>query len=84
MERPARKPYARSFLANPRGEALVTDGKIKSGDVVNGRRYLDVPFADNTEVKNSVQAKFDWDLELWHVDADISIDRIARWLPPTA
>ncbi|RAY13679.1 hypothetical protein DPM19_18615 [Actinomadura craniellae] len=51
------------------------------GDVIDGRRYLDVPFAEKDEAKRLVQAKWDPRLKLWHVAATVPRDRLRRWLP---
>ncbi|WP_280397970.1 DUF5710 domain-containing protein [Nocardia carnea] len=83
MERPARKPYTRQSSTNSPEKAPAAGADIKPGGVVGGRRYLEVPYAEKDEAKEAVRAKFDWDLKLWHVDASIAIDSIARWLPPT-
>ncbi|MGK8466486.1 AAA domain-containing protein [Nocardia cyriacigeorgica] len=83
MERPARKPYTRQSSTDSLEKAPAAGADIKPGDVVDGRRYLEVPYAEKDEAKEAVRAKFDWDLKLWHVDASIAIDSIAQWLPPT-
>ncbi|MGW3118747.1 AAA domain-containing protein [Streptomyces sp. NPDC001107] len=55
---------------------------IGPGSVVNGRLYLDVPFAEKDEAKRELGAKWDAPKRLWYVDAArVSREQARRWLP---
>ncbi|POM24247.1 exonuclease V subunit alpha [Actinomadura rubteroloni] len=69
MDRPARTPPPRT-----------ADG-VRPGDVRDGRRYLDVPYAEKDDVKRLVGAKWEPSLKLWHVDAALAREKLTRWLP---
>ncbi|GAA0992997.1 hypothetical protein GCM10009555_082940 [Acrocarpospora macrocephala] len=73
MERPARPP---------------SQGHAEHGTVINGRLYVSVSFHDKDDFKQAARAagmpaSWDKDRKLWHVDATIPRERIARWLPPS-
>lgn len=52
--------------------------------MVGGRLFLAVPYEEKDEAKQLVQARWDRDRKLWHVDADVPRDRVRRWLPEEA
>ncbi|MEV0524580.1 AAA domain-containing protein [Streptomyces sp. NPDC050439] len=61
--------------------AAMPDG-IGPGTVVDGRLYLDVPFAEKDEAKKLLNARWDKPKGLWYVDAArVSRDQARRWLP---
>ncbi|MBE1531739.1 AAA domain-containing protein [Actinomadura algeriensis] len=77
MDRPAR-----SWPTAPRRSTKTPPANgISPGDVVDGRLYLRVPFAEKDEAKSLVQAKWDPTHELWHVAASVPRTRLSRWLP---
>jgi hypothetical protein len=71
MDRPAHRP--------PKA-ASGTDG-VGPGSAVGGRLYLNVPYEEKDEAKRLVQARWDKERRLWHVDANIPRERVRRWLP---
>ncbi|WBO69410.1 AAA domain-containing protein [Streptomyces camelliae] len=55
---------------------------ISPGAVVNGRLYLDVPFAEKDEAKKLLGARWDKPNKLWYVDAArVTREQARRWLP---
>ena len=55
---------------------------IGPGSVVDGRLYLDVPFAEKDEAKRELGARWDAPKRLWYVDAArVSREQARRWLP---
>lgn len=76
MERPARS-YPRSSSTSRR-----VAGGPTPGEVVDGRRYLLVPFEEKDEAKRLVDARWDGSCGLWHVSEEVALERIKRWLPP--
>lgn len=77
MERPAR-----SFSPEPTPPSGI--GTHAPGDVVNGRRYLKVPFEEKDEAKRKFDAQWDKQSKLWHVSVDVPLEEIRHWLPPSA
>ncbi|MFB7321635.1 AAA domain-containing protein [Streptomyces sp. NPDC056190] len=62
--------------------AAQTSGDICPGDVVNGRLYLDVSYAERDEAKKQLGARWDKPNKLWYVDdARVSREQARRWLP---
>ncbi|PRY29702.1 AAA domain-containing protein [Umezawaea tangerina] len=73
MERPARPRWPpRPTSSGP---------PVAVGDVLNGRLYLNVPRGEKDEAKDLVEARWDRDRGLWHVDADTPRAKVRRWLP---
>ncbi|MEU8476359.1 AAA domain-containing protein [Streptomyces hygroscopicus] len=57
-------------------------GTVSPGDVVDGRLYLHVSYADKEEAKKKLRARWDGKNRLWYVDAArVSRDQARRWLP---
>ena len=54
---------------------------VRPGDVVDGRLYLNVSFAEKDTAKRLVAARWDNNRKLWHVAAETPRERVARWLP---
>ncbi|WP_424890618.1 AAA domain-containing protein [Streptomyces sp. XH2] len=49
------------------------------------RLYLNVPYAEKDEAKQSIGARWDKERRQWYVDADrVSREQAARWLPPSS
>ncbi|GAA0539913.1 MULTISPECIES: AAA domain-containing protein [Streptomyces] len=58
------------------------DGALSPGDVVGGRLYLQVPYADKEEAKKKLSARWDSKNRMWYVDAArVSRAQAGRWLP---
>ncbi|MEC3952577.1 AAA domain-containing protein [Nocardia sp. CDC153] len=58
-----------------------TGNTITPGTVINGRMYLNVPFADKDTAKRELGAQWDPKNKLWHVDAaTVPPERAKRWL----
>jgi AAA domain-containing protein/uncharacterized protein DUF5710/phospholipase D-like protein len=86
------RPAWRSRRPDKASPALPTaDGSaptaIRPGVIANGRLYLNVPFPEKNEAKETVQARWDGELKLWHVDAALYADPLSpgyrlieRWL----
>ncbi|MDV9177360.1 AAA domain-containing protein, partial [Streptomyces sp. W16] len=55
---------------------------ISPGAVVNGRLYLQVPFAEKDDAKKLLGAQWDKPNRLWYVDAArVTREQARRWLP---
>lgn len=92
-DRPAWNPRASGGRgATPGGVSGVSQGMadaatpsasgISPGAVVNGRLYLDVPFAEKDEAKKLLGARWDKPNKLWYVDAArVTREQARRWLP---
>lgn len=78
MDRPARtwRPAPQQTA-----DAASSNGRVSPGDVVDGRLYLNVPFAEKDEAKRLVQARWDPKRKLWNVEETVSRDRVRCWLP---
>ncbi|QMU71840.1 AAA domain-containing protein [Streptacidiphilus sp. P02-A3a] len=79
----------RAVPAPPAGSAAEAPGPRAAADrpapgvEINGRLYLNVPFAQKDEAKRELRAEWDRQNKLWWVTPDKR--RAAhRWLPPTA
>jgi hypothetical protein len=87
-DRPAWRPRrpGQAPSAVTAAESVVT-AAIQPGVIANGRLYLRVPFHEKQEAKDTVQAKWDPELRLWHVDAHSYGPQcpahrlVERWLP---
>ncbi|WP_326828560.1 AAA domain-containing protein [Streptosporangium sp. NBC_01810] len=60
---------------------------VRTGDVLDGRLYIQVPFDKKDEFKHALQAagiRPQWHgaRKLWHVDATVPRHLVQRWLPP--
>ncbi|GAA1254368.1 AAA domain-containing protein [Streptomyces javensis] len=61
---------------------LSGDDAVSPGDVVDGRLYLQVPYAEKEEAKEELCARWDGKRRLWYADAArVSRARASRWLP---
>jgi hypothetical protein len=74
LERPAR-------TWNSVVQPVPASSGVRPGEVADGRLYLNVPFAEKDEAKRLVAARWDNKRKLWHVAAETSRERVARWLP---
>jgi phosphatidylserine/phosphatidylglycerophosphate/cardiolipin synthase-like enzyme len=65
------------------GAAVPVPGSlgVQPGDVVDGRLYLNVSFAEKDTAKRLVAARWDNKRKLWHVAAETPREQVARWLP---
>lgn len=54
---------------------------VQPGDVVDGRLYLNVSFAEKDTAKRLVAARWDNQRKLWHVAAETPREQVTRWLP---
>jgi hypothetical protein len=54
---------------------------VQPGDVVDGRLYLNVSFAEKDTAKRLVAARWDNHRKLWHVAAETPREQVTRWLP---
>ncbi|WP_083254878.1 AAA domain-containing protein [Amycolatopsis orientalis] len=73
---------ARRFRSGPSPQ-VGTAQKVSPGDVIEGRLYLQVPYEERHEAKRTVKAQWDAKLKLWHVDENVALTQVARWLPTT-
>lgn len=80
MDRPARRhPWV-----SPAGATSLPDD-VYPGRILDGRRYLNVPFAEKEDLKRlgpRWTPKWDPKRRLWHVDANAPTEDLDRWLPP--
>ncbi|MET8028801.1 AAA domain-containing protein [Streptomyces avermitilis] len=83
-DKPAWNPRAAGGGGGVRGGSsndAATDG-VSAGTVVNGRLYLNVPFAEKDEAKQQIRARWDKAKSLWYVDAaQVTREQARRWLP---
>lgn len=55
---------------------------VSPGDIVDGRLYLQVTYAEKDEAKKQLRARWDGEEGLWYVDAArVSRAQASRWLP---
>jgi hypothetical protein len=69
MERPART-WNGAARPGPAGSG------VQLGEVVDGRLYLNVPFAEKDEAKRLVAARWDQQRRLWHVAAEAPREQV--------
>ncbi len=74
MERP---PRTWNGAARP----VPAGSGVRPGEVVYGRLYLNVSYAEKDEAKRLVAAVWDRQRKLWHVAAETPLERVGRWLP---
>jgi hypothetical protein len=79
MDRPAWTP--RQSPAPVERPQASGPGRVAPGDVVDGRLYLDVPYAQKDEAKRVAGARWDRERRLWHVDSKVARSTVAAWLP---
>jgi hypothetical protein len=74
MERPAR-----TWNGHGAGRPGPAAPGVRPGEIVDGRLYLNVSYAEKDEAKR-LGARWDPQRRLWHVAADTPQEHVARWL----